>query len=56
MSTTIFTDMLQRYSEYKFTQIISPVGENVLTEKYYEFHLDEEKLDGLILELFYAQK
>lgn len=56
MSTTIFTNMLQRYSEYKFTQIISPVGENVLTEKYYEFHLDEEKLDGLILELFYAQK
>ena len=54
ISTTLFSSMLQRYSEYEFTQVISPEGENVLTEKYYEFHLDEEKLDALILELFYA--
>ena len=54
MSTTIFTNMLQRYSQYSFAGIISPEGENVLTEKYYEFHLDEQKLDALILELFYA--
>ena len=56
MSTTIFTSMLQRYTEYDFTQIISPKGENVLTEKYYEFHLDEEKLDELILQLFYIPR
>ena len=56
MSTTIFTNMLQRYSEYSFTEILSPEGDNVLTEKYYEFHLDKKKLDSLILDLFYAPK
>ena len=54
MSTTVFSNMLQRYSDYDFARIISPEGENVLTEKYYEFHLDEKKLDDLILQLFYA--
>ena len=56
MSTTIFNSMLQRYTDYDFLQIVSPEGENVLTEKYYEFHLDEEKLDDLILELFYIPR
>ena len=54
MSTTVFSNMLQRYSDYDFARIVSPEGENVLTEKYYEFHLDDEKLDDLILQLFYA--
>jgi hypothetical protein len=35
---------------------VSPEGENVLGEKYYEFHVDEEKLDELIVRLFYAPK
>ena len=54
MSVTVFNNMLQRYSDYEFTQIISPEGENVLSKEYYEFHLDEKKLDDLILQLFYA--
>lgn len=56
MSTTIFSNMLQRYSEFEFSQIISPEGSNILTEKYYEFHLDEKKLDDLILRLFYIPR
>ena len=56
MSTTIFSNMLQRYSEFEFSQIISPEGSNILTEKYYEFHLDEKKLDDLILGLFYVPR
>jgi len=56
MSTTIFSNMLQRYSEFEFSQIISPEGSNILTEKYYEFHLDEKKLDDLILGLFYIPR
>ena len=56
MSTTIFSNMLQRYTEYDFLQIISPEGANILTEQYYEFHLDEKKLDNLILQLFYIPR
>jgi hypothetical protein len=56
ISTTIFSNMLQRYSEFEFSQIISPEGSNILTEKYYEFHLDEKKLDDLILGLFYVPR
>ncbi len=54
MSTTVFSSMLQRYGTYNCVQIVSPEGENVLSEAYYEFHLDKEKLDNLILEMFYA--
>lgn len=56
MSTTIFSNMLQRYTEYEFGRSISLQGTNIMTEKYYEFHLDDEKLDELILELFYAPR
>lgn len=54
MSTSVFTNLLQDYSDYAFTQILSPEGENVLTETYYEFHLDTKKLDELILQQFYT--
>ena len=46
--------MVDRYEDYTILEIISPEGENVMGEEYYEFHADEEKLEELILELFYA--
>lgn len=55
-STTVLSGMASRYSEYELGEILSPEGENVLEEQYYEFHVDEEALDELILELFYAEK
>jgi hypothetical protein len=48
--------MMDRYSDYEIVEIVSPEGENVLGEKYYEFYVDEVKLDELILRLFYAPK
>lgn len=48
--------MLQRYAGYEIGEIVTPEGENVLGEEYYEFYLDEEALDELILRLFYAPK
>ena len=54
MSTSVFTNLLQDYSDYTFTKILSPAGENILTETYYEFHLDMQKLDELILQQFYT--
>lgn len=56
ISTKTLSGMLQRYADYEFTGMISLEGENVLTEEFYEFHIDEEKMDELILKLFYAPK
>jgi LCP family protein required for cell wall assembly len=55
-STTVLTSMMERYADYDVVEMISPAGENVRGEEYYEFHVDEQKLDELILRLFYAPK
>ena len=36
--------------------MVTPEGENVIGDEYYEFYPDEEKLDELIVRLFYAPK
>lgn len=48
--------MVERCGDYPIRSILSPEGRNVLGEQYYEFHADREKLDQLVLELFYAPK
>lgn len=48
--------LLQRCADYELKEILSVEGENVLTEEYYEFYADEQALDAMILELFYAPK
>ena len=55
-SAKVLTSMMQHYSSYELAESITPEGENVMGEKYYEFYADEEKLDELILRLFYAPK
>ena len=55
-SVNTISGMLSRYKGYEIVEIVTPEGENVLGEEYYEFHVDEESLDRLILRLFYAPK
>ena len=55
-SVNAISGMMSRYAQYTVLDVISPEGENVLGGTYYEFHVDEEKLDSLILDLFYAPK
>ena len=55
-SVNTVSGMLSRYADYEIRQIVTPEGENVLGQEYYEFHVDEEKLDKLILKLFYRAK
>lgn len=55
-SVNTLSSMLQQYTDYSIKEIVSPEGENVLGEEYYEFYLDEENLDELILRIFYAPK
>lgn len=47
--------MLDKFVDYELGEIVSPEGESVLAD-FYEFHVDEQKLDELILRLFYAPK
>lgn len=55
-SMNALTGMMQRYADYTIGEFLTPEGENVLGEIYYEFYADEEKLDDLILRLFYREK
>ncbi|MBQ6718944.1 MAG: LCP family protein [Oscillospiraceae bacterium] len=50
------TSMVERYIDYPLSRIISLEGENRLGEEFYEFYADEEKLEELRLNLFYAPK
>jgi len=55
-SATTLTSMLERYTEYEVREVVTPEGENTIVDGYYEFHVDEEIMDSLILELFYRPK
>ena len=55
-SANVISGMADRYGDYKMGEIVSLSGENILGEEYFEFYLDEEKLDADILRLFYAPK
>ena len=55
-SANAVSGMIDRYGDFVVGEVVMPEGENVRGEKYYEFYADEEKLDALILRLFYAPK
>lgn len=55
-SAATVNGLYNRYSGYKLNEIHVPKGENVMGEKYFEFYVDEEQLENLTLQLFYAPK
>ena len=55
-SSSTLVSLMSRYSDYSIGRFVTPEGDNVIGEKYYEFYVDEEALDDLVLELFYAEK
>lgn len=55
-SVETLSGILERYIDFDIKEVVSPAGENIVTDGYYEFHIDEEKLDELILRLLYAPK
>lgn len=54
-SSTVINNLLQRYGDYPIVEMVSPEGKNVMAD-YYQFYVDKQKLDELILRLFYAEK
>ena len=55
-SATTISGMMERYGDYEVAEVVSPEGTNVMGEEHFEFYPDGEKLDELILRLFYAPK
>ncbi len=55
-SINAFSQMMDDFKDYEICDVLSPEGENVVNEKHYEFYADEQKLDELILRLFYSPK
>ena len=56
ISANVFSNLFQHYSDYTMEDIYIPEGKNILGEEFMEFYVDEEKMDRLILQLFYAPK
>lgn len=55
-SVNVITGLMERCSGYTLKEMVSPEGENVLGEKYYEFYVDPQDLQELVLRMFYAPK
>ena len=55
-SANTLSGMLDRYADFALTGAVTPAGENRIEEGHYAFYADEEKLDELVLELFYRAK
>ena len=55
-SANAISGMMDRFSKFEINEVVTPEGRNVLSNEYYEFYADEEKLDALILRLFYSPK
>ena len=55
-SANALIGLMESFGDYRVNEVVTPEGENVLSEKYFEFYVDEEKLDALILRLFYRPK
>lgn len=55
-SFNTFSALMARYQGFTLGDTMTPAGENIIVNGFYEFHLDEAKMDALILELFYRPK
>ena len=55
-SAETLSGMLSRYMDYTMKEIISPEGESRIVDGYYEFYVDEAKMDKLIIDMLYKSK
>ena len=56
LSANALSGIIDRYSHYPIVEVVSPEGENVMGEEYFEFYVNEESLDDIVLRLFYDEK
>ena len=55
-SLTTISAFSEKFEEYELKEIVVPQGEYVLGEKFYEFYIDEEDLENIVLKYLYAPK
>lgn len=55
-SVNTLSNLINKYADYKLNDIITPEGENKTGGEYMEFYVNEDKLEQLILNLFYSEK
>ena len=55
-SDQVMTELLGRFFDYEFVDVISPAGENVAGEEFMEFYLDQDSYYKLILSLLFSPK
>ena len=55
-SSENLASLAERYEDYEITEVLSPKGKNVLGEDFYEFYIDEEDLNRIIIEKLYEPK
>lgn len=55
-SAETLNGMINQYADYSIKEVITPAGESLVLDGYYEFHADEEALDELLVEVFYRPK
>lgn len=55
-SVEVLSRLYTDYGDYDLGEILSLEGENILGDGLYEFYVDEEALDALIIRMFYSPK
>jgi hypothetical protein len=55
-SANTLSAMLDHYADFTIAGAVTPEGENLVADGHYQFRVDEEKMEALILELFYRAK
>lgn len=53
-SAVVLNRLAADYGHYQFAGALSPEGDNILGDKYYEFYADSDALDKLIIDMFYV--
>ncbi len=56
LSMSVLNGMVEHYGDYSINRIMTPEGDNVMGDQYFEFYAHEDQLRDLSLELFYAPK
>ena len=56
VSVETLNGFLNRYLDFTIKDAFTPEGENLIEDGHYAFYTDEEKLDELIVQLFYRPK